>query len=78
MVVLAEFGFAGFWDCYRGCNSQSREKKMEKTNVSEFGSEVRVSEDDIPGAKVQMNDNLVPCSGPRRLKQNSAQATTCF
>ena len=25
--------------------------------------------DDIPGAKVQMNDNLVPCNRPRRLRE---------
>ena len=32
---------------------------MEETNVSKLGSEIRVTEDDIPGAKVQMNGNLV-------------------
>ena len=40
---------------------------MEETNVSNLGSEIRVTEDDIPGAKVQMNDYLVPCNGPRRI-----------
>ena len=40
---------------------------MEETNVSKLGSEIRVTEDDIPGAKVQMNDNLVRFNGPRRL-----------
>ena len=39
---------------------------MEETNVSNL--EVKLlTEDDIPGAKVQMNDNLVPCNSPRRL-----------
>ena len=33
---------------------------MEETNVSKLGSEIRVTEGNIPGAKLQMNDNLVP------------------
>ena len=40
---------------------------MEETTVSKLGSEIRETEDDISGAKVQMNDNLVPCNGPRKL-----------
>ena len=40
---------------------------MEETNVSKLGSEIRVTEDDIPGAKLQMNNNIFPCNGPRRL-----------
>ena len=47
---------------------KSIEKKNTKeTNVSKLGSEIRVTEDDIPGVKVQMNDNLVPYNSPRRL-----------
>ena len=52
---------------------------MEETNVSNL--EVKLlTEDDIPGAKVQMNDNLVPCNSPRRLlkKKNSVQGATHF
>ena len=41
----------GFWDCYRGHKSRSREKNIEETNVSKLGSEIRVTEDGIPGAK---------------------------
>ena len=40
---------------------------MDETNVSELESEIGVTEDDIPGAKVQMNNNLVPCNSLRRL-----------
>ena len=52
---------------------------MEETNVSKLGSEIRVTEDDIPGAKVQMNGNLVLAMVPEDFaKQNSAQADTRF
>ena len=69
----------GFWDGYRGRKSRSREKNKEETNVSKLGSKIGATEDNIPGAKVQTNDNLAPCNGPEDFaKQNSAQATTCF
>ena len=46
---------------------------MEETNVSNL--EVKLlTEDDIPGAKVQMNDNLVPCNSPRRLCKKKTQS----
>ena len=64
MVAWAEFGFAKVYGTLlRG----TKEKNMEESNVSTLESEIRVTEDDIPGAKAQMNDNLVPCNGPRRL-----------
>ena len=42
---------------------------MEETNVSKLGNEIGVTEDDISGSKVQMNDNLAPFNGPRRLRE---------
>ena len=42
---------------------------MVETNVSKLGSKVRVTEDDIPGAKLQMNENLDPCNGLRRVSK---------
>ena len=42
-------------------------KKTKETNVSKLGSEIGVTEDDIPGVKVQMNDNFVSSNSPRRL-----------
>ena len=41
---------------------------MEETNVSKLVSEIRVIEDDIPGAKVQMNDILSPVTVPKDCK----------
>ena len=45
---------------------------MKETNVSKLGSEIKVTEDNIPGTKVQMNDNFVPSDVPEDFaKQNS-------
>ena len=43
----------GFWDRYSGRKSRSRDKNMEESDLSRPREEIRVTEDDIPGAKLK-------------------------
>ena len=75
MVAWAEFGFAKVSGTVTGDTKVDREKITWRKPMY-LNLEVK---DDIPGAKVQMNDNLSPVMVPEDFaKQNSAQATTRF